>query len=610
MKSGILFLRRRAIRRRATTLVMVAVMAPVLIGFAALSVDVGAIYNARADLQTAADSAALAAASMMSGLSGPATVDEAFADARQEVDRLLGDNPVLGRVLQVSASDVVFGRASVNPNGGYDFTPSTSMPDAIRVTVRMTSDSPNGPLPLYFAPIFGKNSSELSASATAMMAPRDIAIVADLSASHNDDSELSACGDINVNMHAVWDGLPGGYDDMIGSTWSPSDIPPDWVEPGGDVPQAAGPAWGYFKKLGYGDIVTDPYYDPTSDSGLVRLPYRANWSDSNLEAALADQGYSSNEISAIMSKSYDSSGAYEYRVAVALGLAYWNSGMSGGLWESRGVSPSHTGNGNSNIQSSELEWTAKIMSQTLSDSDNIWLDYINNYMKSTSTSLYHSNSDFRYRYGVKTFVNYLLERRPSHSLTPELSETPHQPMQAVKDSVDFLTNLLDGAESNDQVSLEVYGTTARHEMDLTDDFLAVSNRLDELQAGYYDSSTNMGGGIEKGIAELESSRARTTARKAMILLTDGQANVNSYGGSSTSGGIQYALDAAQEAADHGIKIFTVAVGNSADIDVMEQIAQIGGGSAFRASGTIDEYSSQLEAIFLTIGGAKDVQLIQ
>ena len=50
-------------RRRGVVAVFALVMLVVLLGFAALTIDVGAMYNTRADLQHAADAAALAGAS-------------------------------------------------------------------------------------------------------------------------------------------------------------------------------------------------------------------------------------------------------------------------------------------------------------------------------------------------------------------------------------------------------------------------------------------------------------------------------------------------------------------------------------------------------------------
>ena len=54
----------RVFARRAVVAVQVAVLFSVLVGFAALVIDVGAMYNVRADLQRTADASALAGASI------------------------------------------------------------------------------------------------------------------------------------------------------------------------------------------------------------------------------------------------------------------------------------------------------------------------------------------------------------------------------------------------------------------------------------------------------------------------------------------------------------------------------------------------------------------
>ena len=52
-------------RRKGVAAVFALVMLVVLIGFASLTLDVGAMYNTRADLQNAADAAAMAGAAAL-----------------------------------------------------------------------------------------------------------------------------------------------------------------------------------------------------------------------------------------------------------------------------------------------------------------------------------------------------------------------------------------------------------------------------------------------------------------------------------------------------------------------------------------------------------------
>lgn len=590
--------------------VQVAVLITVLLGMAALTVDVGALYNTKAELQRTADAAALAAATVLSDWSQ----GEPNARARAEAVEYVQRNDVLNRDMNVDPmTDVVFGRAGYNEGtNSYDFEPSDVMPDAVLIRVRHTTGSPNGAVPLYFARVFGLSHSEMTAEAIAVMVPRDIAIAADLSASHTDDSELKHYRETDVNLWDVWDNFPGGSDD-IGGTWDPDDIPPGWIEADGSVPQAAGPAWGYMKEIGYG---TDPIastYDPAADAGLVRLTYNQNWSNANLETYLRNLGYIPTEISAIKSRTYDASNGWDERVAAALGLAYWNSGHppqagTGELafWAKRGAPP---GNNNSQIGSSELQWVERINGRSVNASKNIWQDYIN-YMKDR-TELTSANASFYHRFGVKTLINYLMEARPSNTNTPEFAATPTQPMQAIKDAVNFMTDYIGELETDDQLSLEVYGTTGRHEVNLTHEHAQVSERLNAMQAGHYDSWTNQGGGMVKAIEELGSARARPGARKIIFLLTDGKANVTASGQTGNeSGGHAYARQQALVAAELGYRIFVVTVGSDCDESAMQEIADIGHGEAFHAEGSIEEYSEQLEEIFRRLGGQRPVELVR
>lgn len=596
-------------RRRGVVAVQVAVLIVVLIGFAALTVDLGAMYNTKGDLQRTVDAAALAAASKLADWSQGDPTDA----ARQAALDYVRSNHVMGRGMELdAATDLTFGRASYNAQTGqFDFTPTTTAPDAVSIVLRHTENSPNGAVPLFFARIFGRDSTEMQVSAMAMMVPRDIAIVADLSASHTDDSEFRNHKSTEINLYDVWDALPGGSNDV--EACDGVSCGAGTVCSGGACVAAgpgalAGPAWGYMRNLGFGTETVDPSYNPTTDPGLVRLAYNSTWSNSALRTYILGRGYSSSEADALMASSYDTSGAYPYRVAVALGLADWNSGKSGGRWQTLGLPP---GNNNNWVSANELQWSETIFGNSLSASDDIWVNYIDSYMRSTSTEMYDSNSNLRYRFGIKTFVNYLMEKRVSNAQTPELSDAPTQPMQAVKDAVHYLCDVIDDLDSDDQISLEVYGTTGRHEVNLTHDHQSVAARLDEMQAGHYDSWTNMGGGLLQAIQELTGERARNTSRKMIILLTDGNANVDSSGNTgNVSGGNAYALQMAQEAASHGIIVFAVSVGAESNQSLMEEIADIGGGEHFFAGENVEEYSEQLAEIFRRLGGTRPVQLIR
>ncbi len=606
-------------RRRGVVAVQVGVLLVALVGFAALTVDVGAMYNARAELQRSADAAALAAAGMLGEYGAGDPVELAVAAAVEHA----AANPVLGQAVVLDPNvDIEFGRANYNEAGNsYTFTPGGAVPDAVRITARRTSNSPNGPLELFFAGVLGKNSAEITAEAIAVMVPRDIAIVADLSGSMNDDSELRNVHDTQINLFDVWAGLPlgtglagilNGSDPAAPGAAMAGDLHPasgpglpghvggnpnEFNEAFADS-EAHGPRWGWMTT--WGTELTPGVYDPVDDTGLYYIPRYNTCTDPEVIQNLIEAGYSSSERSALLSSSYDSSSTYyRNRVKALLGVCGWDSGKSGGKY-SAGV-----GNGNGIVGSSELVQTVDYPFNSGS-----WSSYID-YVKGSS-QMRNGDSAFRYRYGIKTFTNYLLEKKPKHSQTAELAATPTQPVQAVKYAVQHMVEVIESLETDDQVSLEIYGESVHHEYDLTDAYFDVTDRLNEMQAGHYDVWTNMGGGIEQATQELtQSGRQRAASRKIMILLTDGRANVDEYGHTGDySGGKEYALDAAQEAANAGVRIFAVSHGFGADTDIMEQIAEIGNGRHFHAEGSIDEYSEQLDEIFNTLGGKRPVELIK
>ena len=129
-------------RCRGVTAVTVAISLPVILGFAALAIDVGYIHNAKIDLQTATDASALAGASGLAhinNLDGGDIEIGYLADPDDPTQPLDRSNPLL-----------------------YN---------AVRVTARRTGNSPGGPVELFFARAMGIDSSELTATATSPPGP-------------------------------------------------------------------------------------------------------------------------------------------------------------------------------------------------------------------------------------------------------------------------------------------------------------------------------------------------------------------------------------------------------------------------------------------------------
>ncbi|USN98228.1 MAG: VWA domain-containing protein [Phycisphaeraceae bacterium] len=187
-------------RRRGMVTIWGVVSVGMLLTLSALVVDGAMLYGAEADLQAAADSAALAAASGLT--TSP-------ADARSRAATYAAKNRAAGQPVQVLGSDVVMGKWDEDMR---TFTPVTGedeiYADSVRVTASLSEDHGN-PLHSVFAQVFGDGESDVRASATAVYRPRDIVLVLDLSGSMSFDSQISHIpllgqDAIEDNLYQIW----------------------------------------------------------------------------------------------------------------------------------------------------------------------------------------------------------------------------------------------------------------------------------------------------------------------------------------------------------------------------------------------------------------------
>jgi len=634
--------------RRASALVQgVLFGGTVGLGVAALAVDTGLMFASKSELQNAADSAALAAASQLGSMTDATTM------AATEAAKFAALNKIAGLGADVNLeSDIVFGHAVMNGEK-FDFVPNETPYDAARVIIRRDATAADGPVSLLFAKTFGVDSASIQASATAMLIPRDIALVIDLSASMNDDSELRHYKDfpsesggtrpgVQINIKDVWIGLPipkgnagvgNGLDppppgnpnnenDQPGTgPGSPANAggnPDPGADPGGDVPR--GPRFGWM--TGWGESITLGSYDPTSDSGLYRIPRYSSCSSADVVANLTEAGYYPNERTALLSGQYDSSLTYyKNRVKVCLGLAGWKSKQRDAQGNRASKYNGGPGNGDNKVDSNEL---CDALSFNLGSGS--WDDYVS--YVAGSSQMTQTDSSFRYRYGLKTVVNYLLEKYPANSQTPDLASTPEMPLQSVKDATASMIDLIIGLETQDYVSLETFAQYGYHAHDLTGAesseelaalLLEIPETLNGHQAGHFTSVTNIGAGFHKAYEELTSERARTSAAKVVILLTDGKPNVNEYNtyvGDNDPEAISWCEDRADALRALGATTYVIGVGGDVNAELCEELAGAPD-RYFFADNTPDPdnggqpmYVTQLQEIFQTLGGRRPVRLIQ
>ncbi len=584
---------------RAAVVVKIAIMIPVIGGFAAAGIDLTYLHSMQNDLQRAADAAALSGALLL-GSSGMEATNPAIVAAAQEVvDR----NPVGNQSVILESSDVILGRATYDAETGrYSWVgPATEGTNAVQVTLRRTEGSPSGPVPLFFLRLLGRSWGNVSALARAAVLPRDIALVIDLSGSMNDDSELRNYQRVpTLNLPAIWNALGSPtYGRM--TTWGTNPITPAYVP-------------------GTSSVNTDP--------GLILMTHNTTFSAA-VDPHLTAQGYTTAERNALkkllMSTDVPLPGGPTYsspnwinRTAAVLGLARWHSGKSGGAFPGSGQGPGSP-DGDNFVEDHEMEWVVPYPFSVGS-----WRDWIGEYMSrppaplQSFTYMTTANTNFRYRFGLKTFVNYLLEYRPSFAETNVLWQTPEQPLRAVKDAVGEIVSLLTEFNIGDQLSLEVFATTARHEQSLTLNYDTVLQTLLQRQSNHYDNQTCIGCGIDQGRLELTTSgNARSGVQRMLVLLTDGIANVDSAGtiwpDNSPGDAAAYAESAAQQAANAQITLHTIVVGAEASNPIVENllrnIAAVGHGEFFAAGGTVADYSERLREVFRRIAGSYRAVLI-
>lgn len=232
-------------RRRGMTAVFVVITIPVLIGFAALTVDVGVIYGTRADLQNAADAAALAGAS---ALTGDSMMQVRIANG--ESDAIYAVRASLSHSIHtVAAQNHSFGTdtTAVDPGdillGWIDLTsgtaplqtavPANTM-NAVQVTVRRSTEGTNSPVALMFASLFGKSFTSVTASAVAAFDDRFSGLETDtefggvmpLTMSLGDYEDQMEEADDDFSYDAATDSVSSGGDGFVEVIAFPGDSAP------------------------------------------------------------------------------------------------------------------------------------------------------------------------------------------------------------------------------------------------------------------------------------------------------------------------------------------------------------------------------------------------
>lgn len=146
----------RNFQRRGVALAAVVVSLPLMLGFAALVVDVSYMNSVHMDLRRAADAASLA------GVSRLPDKDMVFPTVRKIARMNLPDQGAV-----IAEQDVVVGNWNADTRS---FTPLATPENAVQVTVHRAQSSANA-VAMFFASFLGISETDLSATAVAMAPP-------------------------------------------------------------------------------------------------------------------------------------------------------------------------------------------------------------------------------------------------------------------------------------------------------------------------------------------------------------------------------------------------------------------------------------------------------
>jgi hypothetical protein len=618
-------------RRRAVVLVFFAVMLLVIVGMVAFALDVGRMVLVRTQLQAAADSAAIAAASQLGG---------SYDDVYQLAHDIAKEHHTANVPVEVPKKDVEIGVWDARTR---TFTPSDEQTgNAVRV--RTYRDAAHGgDVPMSFGRVLRLLSFRASASAVAMANPRDIAFVVDLSGSMNDDTEPCwATSAINTRF------APAGYSD-VGSELV-RDVFEDFEF--GAYPNAleyVGRPWGVAQdQYAYANLTKNG--GPLTASSIPSK-YRIISSDD--EATRKRKAYSiiiDQQLARIMPQARPTPNS-------ATNYAYWEKYLdymmtsvnvksgTGSPPQNRGKTPPNQGP-----------------------------DIVNNFYN-PNTDLYPSASKptgYQNRLGYLTYVQFMMDHGrdlpPTGSIYTPLSqhsseckrhdettaggtfsfsarEQPaHASRRAIIAAIEVIrqrNELIEDPNQRDWVSIVSYdalingGPVIRQR--LTANYQEAMEACTDLQAvaDNYSGSTATDAGLMTAREHIRSKQdggeGRRGTDKVVVLLTDGVPNltaadpveVSRYiaahpsGDYYTSGKTAYnspLVQAAGMQAEHWM-VFPVAIGLGADYGFMDRMARLGGtanegGQSSRGSGNPAEYEQRLIEIFEKIITSPQVRLVQ
>ena len=574
--------------RKGSFLVLAAAMMVVMMAFLAFSVDVGYMLTARTEAQRSVDAAALAgAAELVNGITVANDRAVEFlvrnpAGSRTQVpqDQIPA---AIAQFLQDHGSDYEIKIGHWNPDAVDPDTGqlgvvevSAVRPSTISVSLRLDDQ------PLFFAPVIGSDQFNVRADSVATFRPREIMLVLDLSSSMNDDSEFKSIS--TFGKEAIEENLAKIYEELGSPPFGDLEFEPEYATVIGATPTAP-----TLPQITVEYQHESVYVTSTKDLSNIVLQFSdgsvERFEDFNDESTTGTfQGSRNLPI---------------YKVWVKSGTN--DSGEGHGYGEPFDFHP--------DVVNSTLITAWGLDDVPYPGTSGSWESYFN-YVRQESGQ--NSDAGYEWKFGAMNLINYWLDKKPMASQTPDLWKGSAQPITAVKEAVDVFTDFVQEVDSKDRMGLSVYTSADGEgtlESSLTDNMEFIKDLSRHFQAGHYHVYTNIGGGLEVALGELLSG-ARPNASRMVVLLTDGQANW--YDGFNPAAATQMVLDQAHLAAGERIKIFTISLGTKADVELMQQVADITKGHHFHIPGgqSVAEYSEELKNVFHKVADDRPLMLIR
>ena len=151
--------------------IVIALLLPILLGFAGLALDIGHMYVVNSQLKNAADAGASSGARALAPYTASATPNWAagLSKASDTVKRNLADNK------QLTDCQVDYGYwnfTTIPPSlKSAGIVPTANDYPAVRVTVSKTAGQNNGPVQMFLASVLGVLPADVSATSVAIIQP-------------------------------------------------------------------------------------------------------------------------------------------------------------------------------------------------------------------------------------------------------------------------------------------------------------------------------------------------------------------------------------------------------------------------------------------------------